>query len=133
MYPLFVTEFENRWAIFRFLTSEIVRIKGQFGFLKNVCFGIKIKSESEVAQSCPTLCDPMDCSPPGSSVRGIFQGIVLEWIAGSFSGGIFPTQGSNLGLLHCRQTPYGLSHQGSQKYPGDNLEKKNSKLPIQRE
>ena len=35
---------------------------------------------SEVAQSCPTLCDPMDCSPPGSSVRGIFQARVLEWL-----------------------------------------------------
>jgi len=39
---------------------------------------MKVKSESEVAQSCPTLCDPMDCSPPGSSVRGIFQARVLE-------------------------------------------------------
>ena len=36
--------------------------------------------ESEVAQSCPTLSDPMDCSPPGSSVRGIFQARVLEWV-----------------------------------------------------
>ena len=42
---------------------------------------------SEVAQSCPTLCDPMDCSLPGSSVHGIFQAIVLEWIAISFSKG----------------------------------------------
>ena len=45
------------------------------------------ESESEVAQSCPTLCDPMDCSLPGSSVHGIFQAIVLEWIAISFSRG----------------------------------------------
>ena len=45
------------------------------------------ESESEVAQSCPTLCDPMDCSLPGSSVQGIFQAIVLEWIAISFSRG----------------------------------------------
>ena len=41
----------------------------------------------EVAQLCPTLCDPMDCSLPGSSVHGIFQAIVLEWIAISFSRG----------------------------------------------
>ena len=40
---------------------------------------------SEVAQSCPTLCDPVDCSLPGSSVPGIFQATVLEWIAISFS------------------------------------------------
>ena len=38
---------------------------------------MKVKSESEVAQSCPTLCNPMDCSPPGSSVHGIFQARVL--------------------------------------------------------
>ena len=42
---------------------------------------IPFESESEVAQSCPTLCDPTDCSLPGSSVHGIFQAIVLEWIA----------------------------------------------------
>ena len=42
-------------------------------------------SESEVAQSCPTLCDRMDCSLPGSSVHGIFQARVLEWVAISFS------------------------------------------------
>ena len=40
---------------------------------------IKVKSESEAAQSCPTLSDPMDCSPPGSFVHGIFQARVLEW------------------------------------------------------
>ena len=43
------------------------------------------ESESEVAQSCRTLCDPVDCSLPGSSVHGIFQAIVLEWIAISVS------------------------------------------------
>jgi len=40
---------------------------------------MKVKSESEVAQSCLTLSDPMDCSPPGSSIHGIFQARVLEW------------------------------------------------------
>ena len=50
------------------------------------------ESESEVAQLCLTLCDPMDCSLPGSSVHGIFQAIVLEWIAISFSKG-FPDSG----------------------------------------
>ena len=40
---------------------------------------MKVKSQSEVAQSCPTLSDPMDCSPPGSSIHGIFQARVLEW------------------------------------------------------
>ena len=46
---------------------------------------MKVKSESEVAQSCPTLSDPMDCSPLGSSVYGIFQARVLEWGAIAFS------------------------------------------------
>ena len=46
---------------------------------------MKVKSESEVAQSCPTLSDPMDCSPPGSSIHGIFQARVLEWGATAFS------------------------------------------------
>ena len=46
---------------------------------------MKVKSESEVAQSCPTLSDPMDCSPPGFSVHGIFQARVLEWGAIAFS------------------------------------------------
>ena len=46
----------------------------------------KVKeSQSEVAQSCPTLCDPVDCSPPGSSVHGILQARILEWVAISFS------------------------------------------------
>ena len=46
---------------------------------------MKVKSESEVAQSCLTLSDPMDCSPPGSSIHGIFQARVLEWGAIAFS------------------------------------------------
>ena len=46
---------------------------------------MKVKSESEVPQSCPTLSDPMDCSLPGSSVHGILQARVLEWGAIAFS------------------------------------------------
>ena len=46
---------------------------------------MKVKSESEVIQSCPTLSDPIDCSPPGSSIHGIFQARVLEWGAIAFS------------------------------------------------
>ena len=62
-----------------------------------------------VAQLCPTLCDPMDCSLPGSSVHGDFPDRILEWVPSSR--GIFPTQGSNSGLLHCRRILYSLSHQ----------------------
>ena len=58
-----------------------------------------------VAQSCLTLCNPMDCSPPGSSIHGIFQAGILEWVTISYSRGIFLIQGSNPSLLHlvCRQ------------------------------
>ena len=58
-----------------------------------------------VAQSCPTLCDPIDCSLTGSSVHGILEARVLEWVAISFS-----TWGLNPGLLHCKQTLYQLSY-----------------------
>ena len=57
--------------------------------------------------SCVRLCDPMDCSLPGSSVHGIFQAGVLE--CHFFLQGIFLTQGSNPGLQHCRQMLYRLS------------------------
>ena len=66
-----------------------------------------------VAPLCPTLCDPMDCILPGSSVHGIPQARILEWVAISFSRGIFPTQGLNPGLSHCRRILYQVSHKGS--------------------
>ena len=50
-------------------------------------------------QSCPTLCDHLDCSPPCSSVHRISQAEIVEWVAISFSRGVFPTQGLNLCLL----------------------------------
>ena len=50
-----------------------------------------------VAQSCPTLCDPLDCSPPGSSVHGILQARILEWVAIPFSKGNLPNSGIKLG------------------------------------
>ena len=46
---------------------------------------MKVKSESEVVQLCPTLSDPVDCGLPGSSIHGIFQARVLEWVAIAFS------------------------------------------------
>ena len=55
------------------------------------------------AKSCPTLCHPLDCSPPGSSVHGILQVRILKWVAVALFQGIFPTQGLNLRLLHLLQ------------------------------
>ena len=63
-----------------------------------------------VAQLCPTVWDPMDCSPLDSSVHGILQARILEWVTISFSRGVFLTQGLNLGFLHCREILYSLSH-----------------------
>ena len=59
---------------------------------------MKVKSQSEVAQSCPTLSDPMDCSLPGSSVLRVFQARVLEWGAIAFF----------LFLVHSNANPYQL-------------------------
>ena len=70
-----------------------------------------------VAQSSITLCDPMDCSPPGSSVHGILQARILEWVAIPFSRGSSPLRGSSLlrdqtqVFLHGRQILHHLSHQ----------------------
>ena len=63
-----------------------------------------------VTQSCLTLCNPTNCKPPGSSVHGILQTRIREW--GHFIlQEIFPTQGLNPGLLHCREILYCLSHE----------------------
>ena len=66
-----------------------------------------------VTQLCPTLCDPTDCSPPGSSVHGDSPGKNTGMGCHDLLQGIFPTQGSNPGLPHCRQILYHLSHQSS--------------------
>ena len=63
---------------------------------------MKVKSESEVAQSCRTLSDPMDCSLPGSSIRRIFQARVLEWGAIAFSRHIPYPPPSSLITIHRR-------------------------------
>ena len=65
-----------------------------------------------VAESCATLSNPQNCSPPSSPVHGILQARILEWGAIPFSRAIFLTQGSNPGLLHCRQSLYSPSYQG---------------------
>ena len=69
-------------------------------------------SESEVAQACPALCNPMGCSLPGSSVYGIFQARVLEWLAISFSrGSSQPGDQTEVSRI-VGQMLYRLSHQG---------------------
>ena len=67
-----------------------------------------MKVKVKVTQLCLTLCDPID-----STVHGILQARLLEWVVIPFSRVIFPSQGLNPGLPHCRQILYQLSHQGS--------------------
>ena len=80
---------------------------------------MKVKSESEVAQSCPTLRNPMDCSLPGSSVHGIFQARVLEWGAIAFSSRIYTSlflviliHNQNLETTSCLSTGEWMSVDG---------------------
>ena len=73
------------------------------------------KKKVLVAQLCLILCDPMDCSSPGSSAHGILQTRVLEWVAITFSGDL-PDKGWNPALLHCRQILYHLRHQGNPRF-----------------
>ena len=71
--------------------------EGYVGSYRELC---KLFLGQEHAQSCLTLCDPVNCSPPGSFVHGVFQGRILEWVGCHFLlQGIFPAQGSNLRLL----------------------------------
>ena len=60
---------------------------------------------AKLLQSCPTLCDPVDSSPPGSTVHAILQARTLEWVVTPFSRDL-PDPGTNLGLLHGRQIGY---------------------------
>ena len=84
----------SKASILRCSAFFIVRLSnpymttGKMIALTRWTFVDKVKSESEVAQSCPTLCDPMDCSLPGSSLYGILQAGVLEWVAISFSSNV---------------------------------------------
>ena len=69
------------WCWRRLLRVTWTARRSNQSILKEVSPGCSLESESEVAQSCPTLCDLMDCSPPGSSLCGILQARVLEWVA----------------------------------------------------
>ena len=77
-------QLEAEEGIFRHYLSEWLLGKGSP--LTSISL-LKSESESEVAQLCLTRCNPMDCSPPGSSVHGILQARILEWVAISFSRG----------------------------------------------
>ena len=93
-------------------------------FVSLICMCLGMFLGSEVTQSGATLCDPMDCSPPGSSIHGIFQARVLEWVAISFSRGSSPprdwTQVSHI----ASRCFYHLNHEGS--FPGGSVGKESA-------
>ena len=94
--------------IFIWLSINLLNISIYFPYLaKNCCL---------VAQSCPTLCDPMECNLPGSSVDGILQARILEWVAISFSRDI-PNPGIKPHLLHWQVDSVPLSHQVTPLWP----------------
>ena len=74
---------------------------------------VSVESESEIAQSCPTLCDPTDCSLQGSSIHGIFQARLLESVAISFSRGSSQPRDRTWVSHIASRCLYRLSHQGS--------------------
>ena len=81
-----------------FASSNILQVLWGQSYVFLGCCSVPV-----CAGSCPTLWDSMDCSPPGSSVNGLSQARILEWLAISFLQGSFPTQGADLHPLHCRQ------------------------------
>ena len=85
---------------------------------------VLLKVKMLVAQCCLTFCNPMDCNPPDSSVHGILQARIQEWVAILFSRGwIFPTQGLNSHLPYCRWILYHLNHQFQNTTPAPSKKK----------
>ena len=92
---------------------QFLLLPSRVSFTKlHLILSYKVKMKMLVAQSCSTLCDSVDCSPPGSSVHGIFQARVLEWVAISFSrGSSWPRDGTR---VFCRAGKFfTLNHQRS--------------------
>ena len=91
------------------LNDPLLAIEEVIANIISVCVAIRailLIRQVSVTQSCLTLRNSRDCSPPASSVRGISQARITGVVCHSLHQGIFPTQGSNPGLLHCRWTLY---------------------------
>ena len=98
-------------------TNAYIEREFQVCFRSLTCTRSKVNPQHYMtaccAQLCLTLCNPVDCSPRGSSDNGDSPDKKTEVSCHALLQEIFPTQGSNPGLPHCRQIPYRLSHQGS--------------------
>ena len=85
-------------------------------WIKNVYYNLDVHAAASAAaakllQSCPTLCDPMDCSLPGSSVHGIFQSRALEWVVIAFSAYVHEYTLSPFSRIWLFETPWTVGHQ----------------------
>ena len=103
---------ELNWNIIPSLSERKVNLEISRSICHIFFYFIYIKMLCLVTQSCLTLGNPTDCSPPGSSVRGDSPGKNTGVSCHTLLQGIFPTRGSNPGLPHCRWILYCLSHQG---------------------
>ena len=102
--PKFIKNLDQQISMLILCVTEI------FVYAKELSINTKVKVL--VAQLCPTLLDPMECGPPGSSDDGILQARILEWVAMPFFRGIFLPQGLNPGLPHCGQILYHMNYLG---------------------
>ena len=103
------------WSVLAAVAAAVKIPTFTAGHIITLILLIKIYRRSEVAQLCTTLCGPIACSLPGTSIQGIFPGISTGVGCHFLLQGISLTQGSDPGLLHSRQMLYHLSHQGSLK------------------
>ena len=97
----------------RFLVFILYKWQPTPVFLPGECPWTEEPGGLQTAQSCPTLCNPMDCSPPGFSVHGILQVRILEWAGSSFSRGSSWSRDRTQVSCNCRQILFCLSHQGN--------------------
>ena len=101
------------WVYFPPKEENLIHQDYEHDWMVGMHGSLEWKWKWKALSHCPTLCSTMDHSPPGSSVHGVLQARILELGSHSSLQGIFPVQGWNLGLLHCRQILCHLSHQGS--------------------
>ena len=108
-----MNEWMNEWTLVGWSCRHLDFWDGSLSIPSPLCNQSLSKLQSEVAQSCPTLCDTMDCHLWGSSVHGIFQARVLEWVSISFSRGSSQPRDRTRSPALQGQMLYHLSYQGS--------------------